>query len=607
MRFRPGEVVTMQVVHADGSIPVGMDHQPWTVTANESGQLVTTWTVCMDDCIGATLRETADGATSGLHAEVLFTDAPATSTVTVTAPACALGGSFTIHYTGGSNNSQNIIGTTPQSFVMKKKSSYSINQIASPVHGNTYTGPSTVPGSAPDGGLSATVTLSYADLQPPGFTSVPANATYGCEDQVPPLSAGAATATDNCGSPVVSVNQSSNGGLGSGGNPLIYTRTFTAVDSAGNSASATQVITVADSTPPSISAPAAVNVNTAAGACSATVNLAAPAATDNCAVASVVSNHPSSSFSEGTTIVTWTATDVHGNKATAQQVVTVSDHEPPAFVGLASLTVPSNTGACSASNVNLGVSASDNCGVASLTNDAPATFPCGTTIVHWTVTDVHGNSATASQSVTVVDNQPPVVNPPPAISLDLAHYSVSALGTANPTDNCGVAGCSNNAPAAVSNVGTFTVTWSATDIHGNCATGSQAVTITYGSIDGWAVGVTASFLQPLDASPVVVKAKVGSTVPVKFQLTNCPGYAAAVANISVAMQGGTSDTGLTYTDVDVSSTSAADSGTLFRYSGSGCQYIYNLSTKGFQVGRTYRIRASLADGQIVEGFIYTFR
>ena len=49
---------------------------------------------------------------------------------------------------------------------------------------------------------------------------------------------------------------------------------------------------------------------------------------------------------------------------------------------------------------------SDNCGVATVTNNAPALFPVGTTVVTWTVTDIHGNvTDTATQTVVVVDNE----------------------------------------------------------------------------------------------------------------------------------------------------------------------------------------------------------
>jgi hypothetical protein len=65
-----------------------------------------------------------------------------------------------------------------------------------------------------------------------------------------------------------------------------------------------------------------------------------------------------------------------------------------------------------ATGVALGKPATaDNCGVASVTNDAPSAFPVGTTTVTWTVTDVNGNSTMATQIVIVSrkGNQLPVV------------------------------------------------------------------------------------------------------------------------------------------------------------------------------------------------------
>lgn len=72
--FVPHEIVTLLVVHADGSPSTGADHDPWVVAANRLGRFVTTWHVCEDDCVGQLLLATADGAFSGLHAETKFTD-----------------------------------------------------------------------------------------------------------------------------------------------------------------------------------------------------------------------------------------------------------------------------------------------------------------------------------------------------------------------------------------------------------------------------------------------------------------------------------------------------------------------------------------------------
>ena len=75
--FSAGETVTLHVVHADDD-PDGTDpqyHEPWTAIADANGNFVTTWWVPDDgDAAGASLKATADGETSGLHAEAFFTD-----------------------------------------------------------------------------------------------------------------------------------------------------------------------------------------------------------------------------------------------------------------------------------------------------------------------------------------------------------------------------------------------------------------------------------------------------------------------------------------------------------------------------------------------------
>jgi len=54
------------------------------------------------------------------------------------------------------------------------------------------------------------------------------------------------------------------------------------------------------------------------------------------------------------------------------------------------------------SNVNLGTpTTSDNCGVRTITNNAPSSYAVGTTTVVWTVKDAAGNTTTATQTVTV--------------------------------------------------------------------------------------------------------------------------------------------------------------------------------------------------------------
>ncbi len=134
-----------------------------------------------------------------------------------------------------------------------------------------------------------------------------------------------------------------------------------------------------------------------------------------------VSNAPAA-FPIGVTTVTWTATDAAGNTATAQQLVTVQDTTPPTISAPAAVTADSTTGQPIAVAIGTAM-ATDTFGPVAISNNAPAVFPIGITSVTWTATDANGNSATATQTVTVNDtsflaNLPP--DPGPAGEATLA-------------------------------------------------------------------------------------------------------------------------------------------------------------------------------------------
>ncbi|MFN7015235.1 MAG: hypothetical protein ACK4ON_13295, partial [Bacteroidia bacterium] len=81
-----------------------------------------------------------------------------------------------------------------------------------------------------------------------------------------------------------------------------------------------------------------------------------------------------------------------------------------------------------------------NTSIASITNDVQSSnlFEVGTTKVVWTVTDIHGNTDTAWQFVTVIDNQNPTIHPvTPVVSCANATGSY-ALPTLSISDNCGI-------------------------------------------------------------------------------------------------------------------------------------------------------------------------
>ena len=111
--FQAGETVTLLVLHYDGTSDGGADHQPWQVTADSLGNFVTTWHVCEDDCVGSTLRATADGQSSGLHAEAVFTDAN-TSLSNPTPTSAVYGSTITVSSTltqqGGNGSCGSCVG-----------------------------------------------------------------------------------------------------------------------------------------------------------------------------------------------------------------------------------------------------------------------------------------------------------------------------------------------------------------------------------------------------------------------------------------------------------------------------------------------------------------
>jgi gliding motility-associated-like protein len=229
-------------------------------------------------------------------------------------------------------------------------------------------------------------------------------------------------------------------------------------------------VTIGDDVAPIIVAPLNVNVNPNLGCTAVGVALGTPVVSDNCTVASVTNNAPGL-FPIGTTTVTWTVTDGAGNTATATQLVNVVDQIAPEATAPANVTVNTNN-FCDATGVNLGTpEATDNCTIASIVNDAPASFPIGTTVVTWTITDATGNFTTVTQNVTVVDTEAPVVVlQSAAVQLDANGVGVLTFAAIDngSSDNCGIAEVTiDQTTFDCGQVGFNTVTVTITDNSGN--------------------------------------------------------------------------------------------------------------------------------------------
>ncbi len=231
--------------------------------------------------------------------------------------------------------------------------------------------------------------------------------------------------------------------------------------------------------PATISCPADINANTDPGQFSASVafsvtSTGTPTPTVDCKIGatSITSPH---TFPVGTTAVQCTATNGIGSPASCSFNVTVTDNQTPTISCPANITTNTTLGSCDAT-VNVGTpTVTDNDpnvtvnGVRSDSQPLNAPYPKGTTTITWTATDTAGNSATCQQTVTVTDEEAPIITLNGSNSMTVeCHTSFTDPG-ASAADNCGSVPVTTMGSVDVDTPGVYTITYSATDASGNSA------------------------------------------------------------------------------------------------------------------------------------------
>ncbi len=200
-----------------------------------------------------------------------------------------------------------------------------------------------------------------------------------------------------------------------------------------------------------------------------------------------------------------------GISTCASVIVTVADNQQPVITCPVATNANRNANASvctyTVSGTEFDATATDNCGVTALTYSlsgvttgtgttlAGKVFNKGVTTVTWTATDGVTTAVTCSFTVTVVDNQQPVITCPVATNADrnanasVCTYTVSGTEfDATATDNCGVTaltyslsgvttGTGTTLAGKVFNKGVTTVTWTATDGVTTAVTCSFTVTV----------------------------------------------------------------------------------------------------------------------------------
>ena len=320
---------------------------------------------------------------------------------------------------------------------------------------------------------SATQTITVQDTTAPEFTSVPADYTVECSDDMPMDDA---TASDNCGTVEVTVMSETTAGDCAGNYTI--TRTFTATDDCGNMNTAVQTITVEDTTAPVIEGAAEVMI-----ACeNYDVMMSHASATDNCGEVTLTWVDAEVSggcvLPIGQYVRTYTATDDCGNSSTFEQILTLTDNIAPTFD-----SVPADyTIECDQDITYDDATASDNCSGAEVTVEqeiVEGACPQSYQIVRtFTATDNCDNSTTATQTITVQDTTAPELMIP-------ADYTVECsdditYDEASATDNCGmveIGEVQEIIPGDCAGNYTITRAFTATDECGNMTSATQTITV----------------------------------------------------------------------------------------------------------------------------------
>lgn len=235
-------------------------------------------------------------------------------------------------------------------------------------------------------------------------------------------------------------------------------------------------VKVRDNEKPDISKMPADIFQTVDNGCYATVYWSLPKATDNCSRVKLKSDHNSGDqFKTGTTKVTYTATDAHGNDRKESFNIKITDNISPYLLGMPTDIIQDNdSGKCSAMVFWVEPTGEDNCLGTRLkaNHKSGEVFPVGSTIVTYIVTDNSGNTDNASFTITVNDTEMPIITGMPANILQSNDSGIcsAAINWILPkaSDNCpGVTLISDYMQGAVFPVGTTVVTYTATDVHGN--------------------------------------------------------------------------------------------------------------------------------------------
>ena len=337
----------------------------------------------------------------------------------------------------------------------------------------TYTNTFVATDECTNSSVVYTQVITITDNNVPTWTNTAGDldVTLACSDAagLATAQAMAPTATDNCSASVnITITETAGTFVaGSCPNAGAYTNTFVATDECGNmSGTFTQTITITDNVAPTGTAPTGMTAvdDCLANAPAFNATTAAAGYSDDCGNVAATLTGTSSTGDDCSWTVTYTfsVTDDCTNSITGQTIThSGGDMTVPVIPAIADYSVNNAAGTC-LQTVSLTVPAvTDNCGTVNFVsttatdrkgNNIPvitpitspiAVLPVGSNDITMNFTDACGNSNSIIYTVTVLDNDVPIITCVGPQTVDFAACNTASLlvpdvrGLVSVSDNCG--------------------------------------------------------------------------------------------------------------------------------------------------------------------------
>ncbi|MEE9304426.1 MAG: immunoglobulin-like domain-containing protein [Thiotrichaceae bacterium] len=307
-----------------------------------------------------------------------------------------------------------------------------------------------------------------------------------------------------------------------------YTITYSATDSAGNTASTSRVVNVENGNGVIVTILGDSTLNVTKDSIYTDAGATAASTTDG-AIAVTTTGSVDTSI-VGTYIIEYSATDSTAQSTT--EIRTVSVVADAGDVTLPILTILGNNPVSVGQDipyVDSGATATDNVDTTlfiSSTASSVNTAVVGTYFVRYYTTDAAGNSATAIRTVFVTDTIAPVITvigSNPAIVIQNTEYNDAG---ATATDNIdATVNVTTSGIVDVTTVGSYTITYSASDATGNTATTTRTMNVIERGIEGYVYDYTTALglkdTQVSSAAQTIISEYAGKyVIPVDGAFNN---------------------------------------------------------------------------------------